>query len=161
MHAGGDDHDARWRIGEQARQEQVGEEEVAQMVHGERELEPIGRVTRSLRHLEPGIADEGAERHVLARDLPGEPAHRGDGTEIETHLGGRVVAALVGDSPHGVCRHLTIPARDQHVPALARELARTLETDARVPTGHESGITIHEASPATSAPAVRSCGVLG
>lgn len=57
-------------------EEQVREQEVPEVIHGERDLVAVRREPRARRHLEPGVADERAEAGVSRLDLAGERAER-------------------------------------------------------------------------------------
>ncbi len=74
MHTRGDDHDPRGRVREEAGEEQVHEQEVAQVVHGEGELEAVAGALRALPDLEAGVADEGAEAKGASAELRSEAA---------------------------------------------------------------------------------------
>jgi hypothetical protein len=77
VHAGGDDDDPRRRVARQAREQQVGEQKVAEMVDRERALVAVGREGRPAVDLQAGVADQRAQRHVSALDLLRQRAHRG------------------------------------------------------------------------------------
>ena len=100
VHAGGDDDDARGCAGDEAREKQVGEQKMAEVVDGEGELEAIGRALQPCVDLEPGVADQRAEPQVPALDLRDELADGRNGAQVESELGGRVAAALAGDAAH-------------------------------------------------------------
>ena len=147
VHAGRHDDDACGRVPHETREEQIGEQEVAEVVHRERQLVTVWGQQRSFVHLEPRVADERTQWDVPGVDLADELAHRGGGAEVEAQLGGRIRAAVARDPVHGLRRCLAVPACDEHVPSRACELPRAFEADARVPAGHEYDVARHRISP--------------
>ena len=62
-----DVHDARWRASDQRRHEQVGEQEVAEVVRAELQLETIDRAVERRRH-HAGVVDEEVDSIVVFAD---------------------------------------------------------------------------------------------
>src|SRR5262249_42450030 len=129
VHPRGHDHDARRRFGHETAQEQVGEQEVTEVVHGKRALEALGGELWSGEYLEPGIANQRSEPDILPLNLFDKGADRGERTEVESRFGGCLGAALLSDLPYCPCRSLTVTAGDEHIPSPACDLAGTLEPD--------------------------------
>src|SRR4029453_15761048 len=135
VHAGRDDDDTRRRIGDEAPEEQVGEQEVAEVVHREGELEAVRPRQRSSGPLEPGVADGRSKRDVPSLDLLDQATYGRQGAEIEAQLGRGMVAALARDPLHRLGRRRAISAGDENMPATTCEVARAFEADPRVPSG--------------------------
>jgi hypothetical protein len=121
-------------------EQQVREQEVAEMVHGEGELEAVGARDRAPHLLDPRVQHQGVERRLACPKLLDGLPHRGERAEVEPDLVHGIVAGLADDALHGLLGEVAVAARDDHAEAIARQPARTLESDARVPPGDQHGL---------------------
>ncbi len=126
VHAGGHDDDSRG--GREPPEEQVHEQEVAEVVRGEGQLMAFGRALQAAQ-LKSRVADERSEREPARVDLLRQCTHRRWRREIHAQLFRAASTAHALEASHRLRRGPAIPARDHDPPARARERPCRLEAD--------------------------------
>ena len=132
-------HDARRRGGEQRRQDEVGEEEVAEVVGAELHLEPVGGARERARH-HAGVVDEQVDARVALDQLGGGLAHAGQRGQVEherLHGGG---GDMIGKRGDGVGHLGLVAGGEDDVGAVRRQRPGRLQAEPAGGTGdHRDG----------------------
>src|SRR5215218_9875797 len=135
--AGAGDRDHAGAVaGQQGRQQQGGEGEVAEVVDGQLHLEPVLGPPLGDAH-QAGVVDQDVDAPVAGQDPLGRLPHRGLGGEVQWLQLQRGVGDLVADRRHRRLGLGLVAGGHHHVAALAGQLPGHLQAEAAVGAGDD------------------------
>ncbi len=141
MGAGGEVDDAGGGAGLDAVEEELGKEEMAQVVDAEGGLEPLLRLPAAAED-EPGVIDQDVKGVVALEEVGSEAADGGEGGEVQGHELD-VGAAASSNVGRGLFALSLVARGEGDGSALTGEGHRRLLADARVAAGDEDGLAFN------------------